>query len=166
MQLCTLRGILLDEVAIGKWSGMILKLSDGDIDELLASYPDAPNASRPVEWKREHVMLELCFSTMNTAVILELGRKAFGLNGKQFEPWINLYGEAFGQQIALVGSELGSARSGTASNHSDEPILVDTIATIAAMRDEIVDGHPDVNRNAERYERLVRTTKDLLDIGR
>ena len=169
MQACTLRGLLLDEAAIGKWAVMILKLPDDDVAGLLASYPDTSNASRPVEWKREHVALELCFSTMNTAVILTLGNRGFGLTGKQFDPWMDLYGEAFGQQIAqaaLLGSELGNPRDSIAGDDVDTLSLFDTIATIAAIREEIIDGNPDVNRNSERYERLVRATKELLELGR
>jgi hypothetical protein len=165
LQRHSLRAILLDEAAKGKWAAMVLKLSVEDVAGVLQEYPNPSASANSLDWKLNHVSLELLFTTLNSAVLLELGTKGFGLDPKQLEAWANLYAEAVGQQIAqaaLLGADYGMPPSPSMPDAQSGDILYTTMSIIAAMREEIASDRADVEQNAERYEQLVKTTRSLL----
>jgi hypothetical protein len=165
LQRQSLRGILLDEAAMGQWAGMVLKLSEEDAAEVLQEYPNLSASANSLYWKLDHVSLELAFISLNVAVLLELGTRGFGLDQKKLEAWMDLYAEAVGQQIAqaaLLGAGYRLPPSQTMPGAHDSDLLHTTMSIVAAMREEIASDQADVEQNAERYEQLVRTTQSLL----
>jgi hypothetical protein len=166
LQCEALRGILLDEAAKGTWAARVLSLPSEEAGEALQDYPDPSASSNSVEWKRDHVSLELVFSSLNTSVLLKLGSRGFGINPGDFEAWSDLYAEAFAQhtaQAALLGAGYAMPPHKVLGDAPDDDILASTISTLAVMREEIASGRGNVEENAERYRQLVQVTQSLLN---
>lgn len=166
LQVNTLRRILLDEAAIGKWTVIILRLPKEDAAEALKDYPDPLAAARSLEWKLEHVSLEFFFTSLNEELLLQLGRRGFAVSRAQLEAWADLYTEAYGQiiaQAALLGAGYGMPPRRGIPDGANHEILHTTMSMVATMREDIATGRADVEHNAGRYRRMVEGTRSLLD---
>lgn len=165
LQCDALRGVLLDAAAASKWAGLVMKLSYEDASEFLRLYPSPSASAMSVDWKLEHVSLELALASLNSAALLQLGRRGFGINQTAFEAWLDLYAEAYGQlvaQAALVGANSPMPDNGPASDALHNDLISSTVATLALMREGIARGKADIEETAARYEHLVAATRALL----